>query len=175
MDLIFAVVVMVLVAGVVLTKRMHLDLFKDRMFRLREEWFDLALDERSSLEFDSRLYRSVEGTLCSMLRTADLYTALSVVSIMVRIRLERNRGQEATKPALQDELNQIEDAYTMRKALEIWRRLTFSLHNYLCARSMGYLIWAILMIIRQPAKEPAQAFLYEGVSESGPFLRQAAG
>ena len=53
-----------------LWRRLRLDIFRDHLFHLRERWFDLALDSRSTIQFDSPLYRSVEQSLYGMLQFA---------------------------------------------------------------------------------------------------------
>ena len=169
MDIVMVGAALILVASVVLSRMMHTDLFKDRVFQIREAWFDLALDERSSLEFNSPLYRTLEGVMCTMLRLAGFYSVFALIYIVVRSRL----GHESTTTTtLQDELNQINDTYTMRESLEIWGRLTHSLHAYLCSRSLVYAIWTILL---QPAKEPTQPLLSDEIAGTGPFLRGATG
>ena len=168
MNIVMVGAVLILVASVVLYRMMHMDLFKDRVFQIREAWFDLALDERSSLQFDSPLYRSLEGVMCTMLRLAGFYSVIALIYIVVRSRL----GHESATTTVQDDLNQINDTYTMRKSLEIWGRLTHSMHAYLCSRSLGYVIWTILL---QPAKEPTQPLLSDEIAGAGPLLRGATG
>lgn len=167
MDIVVVGAALILVTSVVLSRMMHTDLFKDRVFQIREAWFDLALDERSSLEFDSRLYRSLERVMCTMLRLAGFYSVFALIYIVVRSRL----GHESATTTLQDELSQINDTYTMRESLEIWGRLTHSLHAYLCSRSLVYAIWTILV---QPAKEPTQPLLSDEIAGAAPFLRAGA-
>ena len=48
MSLVTIVAVMLIFVYMVLAKTMHLDMYKDRLFQIREQWFDLALDEDSS-------------------------------------------------------------------------------------------------------------------------------
>ena len=162
MDLIFAGSFLLVVAGSVLARRMHMDLFRDRVFQIREAWFDLALDEQSSLEFNSELYRSMEGVLCTVLRTAGFCSVASVVYFVIRKHL----GHKTEGTTLESDIDQIEDTYTMRKGIEINRRLVYALHNYLCARSIIYLVWNILL---QPSKEPSRPLL----NETGPKLKLA--
>ena len=72
-----------------LWRRLLVDIFRDRLFRLREQWFDLALDSESTIQFDSHLYRSVKHSLCTMLRTSlvfALLTAIRFVSLSLRRR-----------------------------------------------------------------------------------------
>ena len=166
MDIVLVGAVLILVASLVLSRMMHTDLFKDRVFQIREAWFDLALDKRSSLEFESPLYRSLEGVMCTMLRLAGFYSVFALIYIVILSRLGH-------KPAttIQDDLNQINDAYTMRESQEIWRRLTHSLHAYLCSRSLVYTIWTIML---QPAKEPTQPLLSREIAGGGHYLRAGA-
>lgn len=120
MDLIFAGAILLMVAYLVLTKKMHLDLFKDRIYRI----FQLR----------------------------------------------------APGSTIQDDLlDQIEDTYTMRKALAILCRLTFSMHNYLCARSLIYLFSHIVKTMLQPVKEPTQPIPNNEIGDFGPFVKRAAG
>lgn len=159
MEIIFGGSILLVLIGSVLTRRMHMELFRDRVFQIREAWFDLALDEQSSLEFDSDLYRSMERVLCYVLRTAGFYSIASVIYFIIR----KNATAEMT---IDSAINRIDDTYTMRKCIEVKRRLGYATHNYMCARSIVYRLWSILL---QPSKEPTSSLL----NETEPALKVA--
>ena len=133
-----------------------MDLFRDRVFQIREAWFDLAVDERSSLEFDSDLYRSMERVLCYVLRTAGFFSVASVAYFIIRKHF--GNKAEAAETTIESAINRIDDTYTMQKCIEVKRRLSYATHNYLCARSIVYLLLSILL---QPSKEPTRSLLNE--------------
>ena len=173
MSLIVIVVVMLLFVWMVLDKRMHLDIYKDRLFQIREQWFDLALDENSSLKFDSPTYRRVEWLLCRMLASAALFTVFTIVYLNIRGIVVRDRDSGPGAESTLDNLNQIEDFYTRTKAVAIYRRIPFSMHHYLCGRSRIYLLALYVMTMFQPAPESVRSESL--VEEIGRLLGPAPG
>ena len=178
MSLVTIVAVMLIFVYMVLAKRMHLDMYKDRLFQIREQWFDLALDEDSSLKFDSPIYRHVEWLLCRLLASAALFTVFTIVYLKIRNHVVRDQDSDSNaEDTLQDRLNQIEDSYTRNKAVAIYRRTTFSMYHYLCARSLIYLLAVNVMTMFQPQPEESvrsESLVEEIGSRLGRTLRGAA-
>ena len=171
MSLVTIVAVMLMLVYLVVAKRMHLDTYKDRLFQIREQWFDLALDEDSSLRFDSPIYRRVEWILCRLLASAPLFTVFTIVYLKIRNLVVGDPDSESTaEGTLQDRVNQIEDSYTRNKAVAIYRRITFAMYHYLCARSLIYLLAVNVMTMFQ--QEPEESVRSESlVEEIGSRLR----
>ena len=134
-------VVFVLVLAV---RRLGREIYKDRIFRLRERWFDLALDEKSTLQFDSRLYFVMEGLLCGLLRSSKTLS-IELVLCLKAFELFRRDGKRNDEPKydIESEINQLDDPYTRSMALSIWRWVPYSIHSYLCGTSSLYLLWDI--------------------------------
>lgn len=132
-------VVFVLVLAV---RRLGREIYKDRLFRLRERWFDLALDDNSSLQFENQIYTTMEGLLCGLLRSSKTLSVELVVCLtVVELFRDRTLDNARTKYDIESELNQIEDSYTRAKALSIWRWVPYSMHSYLCGTSSLYFLW----------------------------------
>lgn len=131
-----------------LNKRLALDVYKDRVFRIREDWFDLALDADSSLEFNQNTYRRFESILCSLLANAEHLSVIALLAVLTRQR-DQVQSERASYGYL---IHQIQDIYTREKAEALWRRMAFSMHNYFCARSVLYLIWTNVRILLQPVQ-----------------------
>lgn len=164
MSLVTIVAVMLMLVYMVLAKRVHLDVYKDRLFQIREQWFDLALDDNSSLRFDSPIYRHVEWLLCRLLASAALFTVFTIVYLKIRNLVVRDSDNDLTaEGTLQDRVNQIEDSYTRNRAVAIYRRITFSMYHYLCARSLIYLLAVNVMTMFQP--EPKESVRSESLVE----------
>ena len=130
-----------------LYRRLFLDCFRDRLFHLRERWFNLALEPDSSLEFDSSVYRSVEHSLCAMLRFAH---RVSFLFIVVEKTGERIRNVEMdVKPIEQitRSVNGISDEYTRTEALAIWNGISSSILRHLLFTSFLFSLWTVALLV----------------------------
>ena len=108
-----------------------MDIFRDRLFRLREQWFDLALDSHSTIQFDSHLYRSVEHSLCTMLRNSRHVSFSLAVLIRIGERIQ--------------DLDSDFDEYTRTRAVEIWTGIPTAIRRHMLRTS---LVFALLTAIR---------------------------
>ena len=127
---------------VLAVRRLGREIYKDRLFRLRERWFDLALDENSSLQFDSPMYIAMEGLLCGLLRSSKTLSVELIICFKV-FELFRRGARDDARPKydIESDINQIDDAYTRAKAISIWRWVPYSMHSYLCGTSALYFLW----------------------------------
>ena len=122
-----------------------LETYRDRIQMVREGLFDLALDERASLDFTQPVYREFESTLFSLLETSERLSMVYLVVILIRKDLKGRPFHESL-------LKKIPDAYTRDRAVELWRRINFYLHNYFCSISIVYLFWTSGRARSQPAQ-----------------------
>lgn len=130
-----------------LYRRLFLERFRDRLFSLRESWFNLALDPNSSLLFDSSLYRSVEHSLCGMLRFAH---RVSFVFIVVEKVSERVQGVQMDVGPVEEitrRVKKIPDEYTRTKALCIWDDIPRTILVYLLFTSVAFFLWTIGLVV----------------------------
>ena len=140
---------MLLMSYSVLMRGLKLQSYKDRLSMVRERWFDLALDDKSSLEFDSPEYRSLADFVEDMM---DFAAALSVLTIFwmwvtKKLGIQRRGGIETTM-----EWENIRDPYTRNEARRILWLLDWSLTSYLRSLSLGYVLWTDLaqLLVEQP-------------------------
>jgi hypothetical protein len=160
-SLIAATTAILIILTGLLQRRLSLDIYKDRLFRIREEWFDLALDDRSTLRFDDDVYRHVERSLCGLLSFAEMLSVFVVVRLAILSRLSAESPKSEPADPTTSLINHIEDPDTRAKALAIWRRVSFSIHNYLCARSFFYLMFSTIQTMRQPVQEKPNLRSYD--------------
>ena len=130
-----------------LYRRVFLDRFRDRLFHLREKWFNLALDPDSSLQFESSVYRSVEISLCGMLRFAHRVSFLFIVveKIGERIRNIKMDGKPLARIA--KDVNSIPDEYTRERALAIWQSIPAAIMRYLLFTSFLFSLWTVVLLV----------------------------
>ena len=147
-----------------LYRRLFLDRFRDRLFRLREQWFNLALDPKSSLQFDSSLYGSVEQSLCGMLRFAHRISFLFVVierisECLQNITVDVGPIEEITK-----RVKNIPDEYTRKRARRIWDDIPGAILTYLMLTSLLFALWTvgltIILIVRQSRNLSSETMKY---------------
>ena len=128
-----------------LQRQAALETYRDRIQMVREGLFDLALDERASLDFAQPVYREFESTLFYLLETAERLSMVYLAVILLRKDLKGSPFHESL-------LKQIPDAYTRDRAVELWRRINLYLHNYYCSMSIVYLFWTSGRARFQPAQ-----------------------
>ena len=128
-----------------LWRRLLVDIFRDRLFRLREQWFDLALDSESTIQFDSHLYRSVKHSLCTMLRNSRHVSFSLAVLIRIGERIQNIETDFDSTKWTTESINQIPDEYTRTRAVEIWTGIPTAIHRHMLRTS---LVFALLTAIR---------------------------
>ena len=131
----------------ILFRRLFLEIFRDRLFHLRESWFNLALDPESTLEFDDSVYRSVEHTLCSMLRFAHRISFAFIVWMKVGERILDVRFDISQVEIIGQNIRDISDEYTRKKALRIWSGIPAAIHIYLMITSMPFFLWNVVLFV----------------------------
>ena len=114
-----------------LRRRQRLDIFRDHLFRLRERWFDLALDSRSTIQFDSQLYRSVEHSLCGMLRFAHRVSFSFAVLVRIGERIQNIETDVGSIEQFTKKIEGIPDEYTRTRAVEIWTDIPAAICNHM--------------------------------------------
>lgn len=117
---------------------------------VRERWFDLAIDEESSLKFDSPEYRSLVDLVEDLMDFAD---ALSVFSLFW-LWATKKLGKETKKIDSTMEWENIHDPYTREKVRGVWWLLNWSISSYLRSLSVGYALWTDLarLLSEQPER-----------------------
>ena len=128
-----------------LWRRLLVDILRDRLFRLREQWFDLALDSDSTIQFDSHLYRSVEHSLCNMLRNSHHVSFSLAVLIRIGERIHDLDTDFEPIEQITKDITKISDEYTRTRAVEIWTGIPTAIHKHMLRTS---LVFALLTAIR---------------------------
>lgn len=136
-----------------LWRRLRLDIFRDHLFRLRERWFDLALDSDSTLQFDSPLYRSVEQSLCGMLQFAHRVSFSFVVLMRIGERIQNIESDVEPIERITRDVKQIPDEYTRTKAVDIWTGIPAAILNHMVLTSIVFFLLAairfVLLLLRR--------------------------
>lgn len=70
--------------------RYKLDKFRSSLFELRNELFDLVLNNDKKLKFDSSEYRDVEATINSTIRFAEMISLFQLVFLSWSLRREKS-------------------------------------------------------------------------------------
>ena len=131
----------------VLFRRLLLEIFRDQLFHLRESWFNLALDPESTLEFDDSVYRSVEHSLCSMLRFAHRISFAFILWLKVGERIRNVEFDISEVDVIGQRIKDIADEYTRNQALMIWKRIPVAIHIYLVITSMPFFLWNAVLFL----------------------------
>ena len=130
-----------------LLRRLFLEVFRNSLFYLRESWFNLALDPESTLEFDSSVYRSVEHSLCSMLRFAHRTSFAFIVWLRLGERIHHARLDVSQVERISQSIRDISDDYTRKKALCIWNGIPAATHRYLVSTSLPFFLWVASLVL----------------------------
>lgn len=156
-----------------LRRRQRLDIFRDHLFRLRERWFDLALDSRSTIQFDSQLYRSVEHSLCGMLRFAHRVSFSFVVLVRIGERIQNVEIDVEPIENITKNVKQIGDEYTRTRAAEIWTGIPAAILNHMVQTSFVFsFLTAIQFVLLLLRRRQAQAAKESVVKRNGPVLEK---
>jgi hypothetical protein len=135
-----------------LYRRLFLDSFRDRLFHLREKWFNLALDPQSTLVFDSALYRSVEQWLCGILRFAHRISFFFIIVERISEHVQNVNVDVSPVEYIARTVNNIPDEYTRKAALAIWKEIPWLILRYLLLTSFLFFFWTmslfVLLILR---------------------------
>ena len=126
-----------------LYRRLFLDSFRDRLFHLRERWFNLALDPKSTLQFDSSVYRSVEHSLCGMLRFAHRISFMFIVVERIGERIRNIKMDVGPVEYISRSVKNISDEYTRKEALAIWNGIPSEILRYLLLTSFLFSLWIV--------------------------------
>ena len=129
-----------------LYRRLFLDLFRGRLFLLRERWFDLALDPKSTLRFDSDLYRSVEQSLCGILRFAHRISFMFFVIQRVSERVQNIEMDVAPVERINKSVDSIDDDYTRNMAFQIWKDIPATMLVYMACTSILFGLWTVTLL-----------------------------
>ena len=129
-----------------LYRRLFLDLFRGRLFLLRERWFDLALDPKSTLRFDSDLYRSVEQSLCGILRFAHRISFVFFVIQRVSERVQNIEMDVTPVERINRSVDSIDDDYTRNRAFQIWNDIPATMLVYMACTSILFGLWTATLL-----------------------------
>lgn len=136
-----------------LWRRLRLDIFRDHLFRLRERWFDLALDPDSTLQFDNPLYRSVEQSLCGMLQFAHRVSFSFVVLVRIGERIQNIETDVEPIERIAKNVKRIPDEYTRTRAVEIWTGIPVAILKHMMFTSLVFLLLTsiqfVLLLLRR--------------------------
>ena len=153
----------------ILSRRLYLEIYRDRLFNTRAQWFDLALDESSTLSFDSALYGKVEGLLCKMLRFAH---RISFEFALLQ-RLQGSKPDTSTGDRMDSLIDALPDDYTRDKARNIWKSNLRSLHRYFASGSTIYMLWTWTTFLRTSVRvKRIRGAREELVKSRQPFLER---
>lgn len=156
-----------------LWRRLRLDIFRDNLFRLREGWFDLALDPDSTLQFDSHLYRSVEQSLCGMLQFAHRVSFSFVILVKIGESIQNIETDVEPIEQIAKNVKQIPDEYTRTTAVEIWTGIPMAILKHMMFTSLVFLfltsIKFVLLLLRE---RPTQAARERLVKQNEPVLEK---
>ena len=153
----------------ILSRRLYLEIYRDRLFNTRGQWFDLTLDESSTLSFDSALYGEVEELLCKMLRFAHRIT----FGFALLQRLQGCKPDTSTRDRMDSLIDALPDDYTRDKARSVWNSNLRSLHKYFASASMIYMLWTWTMFLRTSVRvRRIRGAREELVKSRHPFLER---
>ena len=155
-----------------LWRRLRLDIFRDHLFRLREGWFDLALDPDSTLQFDSPLYRSVEQSLCGMLQFAHRVSFSFVVLVRIGERIQNIKTDVEPIEQIAKNVKQIPDEYTRTTAVEIWTGIPMAILRHMMLTSPVFFFVISMQFVLLLRKRPAQAVKERLVEQNEPVLEK---
>ena len=155
-----------------LWRRLRLDIFRDHLFRLREGWFDLALDPDSTLQFDSHLYRSVEQSLCGMLRFAHRVSFSFVILIKIGERIQNIKTDVEPIEQIAKNVKQIPDEYTRTTAVEIWTGIPTEILRHMMFTSPVFFFVISMQFVLLLRKRPARAVKERLVEQNEPVLEK---
>ena len=125
-----------------LTRRTYLDKFREDLFASRDRLFDLSLDPKSTLEFDSTAYRSTEEHLCRLLRFAHFVSFAAYVLMKIVEKVSKDSDSANDVNGVEQALSTIDDEYTHSAVGSIWLDVQYSMFYYLKASSLTFLLWA---------------------------------
>lgn len=129
-------------------RRLFLDSFRDRLFHLREEWFNLAIDPDSTLVFESALYRSVEQWLCGILRFAHRISFFFIIVERINERVQNVDMDVSPVEQITRTVNKIPDEHTRKAALAIWNEIPWLILRYLLLTSFLFFFWTMFQFVR---------------------------
>ncbi len=156
-----------------LWRRLRLDIFRDHLFRLRERWFDLALDPDSTLQFDNPLYRSVEQSLCGMLQFAHRVSFSFVVLVRIGERIQNIETDVEPIERIAKNVKRIPDEYTRTRAVEIWTGIPVAILKHMMFTSLVFLLLTsiqfVLLLLRERPTRAAKEGL---VKQNEPVLEK---
>ena len=156
-----------------LWRRLRLDIFRDHLFRLRERWFDLALDPDSTLQFDNPLYRSVEQSLCGMLQFAHRVSFAFVVLVRIGERIQNIETDVEPIERIAKNVKRIPDEYTRTRAVEIWTGIPVAILKHMMFTSLVFLLLTsiqfVLLLLRERPTRAAKEGL---VKQNEPVLEK---
>ena len=156
-----------------LWRRLRLDIFRDHLFRLRERWFDLALDPDSTLRFDSQLYRSVEQSLCGMLQFAHRVSFSFVVLVRIGERIGNIETDVEPIERITRNIKKIDDTYTRNKAVEIWTGIPVAILNHMVQTSIVFfLLTAVQFVLLLLRRRHTRAAKESVVKQHEPVLEK---